>query len=147
VVGLKTELISGDRHYGDQVLNTFNPLFPNGGYFGLAALFGPLNLYDLHPSVSLALNERLDFAIDYDAFWRQSDQDGIYTIRGRIIYSGKNSSKLFIGQQFSTDLQYVPNRFLFLKGEFKWFHTGGFLKEVGTGKDIFFVCATMRIRF
>ena len=40
-IGLKTELISGEKHFDDDKLKTFNPPFPRGAYFGLAALIGP----------------------------------------------------------------------------------------------------------
>src|ERR1044072_7001138 len=48
-LGVKTELISGDQKMDDNKIQTFNPLFPRGGYFGLAALIGPANLFDIHP--------------------------------------------------------------------------------------------------
>ena len=65
-LGLKTEIISGDRKVGDDKLQTFNPLFPRGAYFGLAALIGPANLVDVHPSVSLNLSNKINLDIDYD---------------------------------------------------------------------------------
>jgi hypothetical protein len=46
---LKAEILSGDRRGGDDRLQTFNPLFPKGAYFGQVALIGPANLVDLHP--------------------------------------------------------------------------------------------------
>lgn len=56
-IGLKTELIRGDREYDDNKPETFNPLFPRGGYFGLAALIGPVNLIDIHPSLSFGFSD------------------------------------------------------------------------------------------
>jgi hypothetical protein len=146
-IGLKMELISGDKRYDDQALNTFNPMFPNGGYFGLAALFGPLNLVDFHPSMSLTLTKHIAWSFDHDIFWRFSRNDGIYTINGRLIYSGRNNPSHFIGHQFSTDLRYRPWRFLALKAEFKWFVTGSFLKNAGTGKDILFTLVSAQFTF
>jgi Alginate export len=32
-IGMQVDAASGDRHPGDNVLGTFNPLFPNGYYF------------------------------------------------------------------------------------------------------------------
>ncbi|HKC36283.1 MAG TPA: alginate export family protein [Chitinophagaceae bacterium] len=57
--GIKTEWISGDTLYGDKKLQTFNPLFPRGGYFGLASLMGPANLFDIHPSLTLELKKAM----------------------------------------------------------------------------------------
>lgn len=146
-IGLKTEVISGDAAPGDGKLQTFNPLFPRGGYFGLVSLIGPSNLIDIHPSLMLDLSRRLSLCMDYDIFARYSRQDGIYGPNAAMIYSGKTSSKKLIGHQYSTYLEYVPNNFIYLRGEFTWFKSGAFLKEVGPGKDILFAATTVQFRF
>jgi hypothetical protein len=146
-IGLKTEWISGDAVYDDNKLQSFNPLFPRGGYFGLASLIGPANLFDIHPSLTLELTKKLSFDIDYDLFWRYSTNDGIYTPGVALIYSGKNNSHKPIGKQLTTDLVYIPNNFLYFRGEFTWFNAGSFLKTAGTGKDILFTGITAQLRF
>jgi hypothetical protein len=145
--GIKTELISGDIHTGDGKLQTFNPLFPRGGYFGLVSLIGPANLFDIHPSLSLVLSKKIMFNADYDVFWRYSKRDGIYGPNVVLIYSGKESDHKYIGRQFSADLNYTPNIFLYFRTEFTWFKAGEFLKDEGSGKNIFFTAATIQIRF
>jgi hypothetical protein len=140
-------MISGDARYNDNKLQTFNPLFPRGGYFGLASLIGPVNLFDIHPSFSLELTKTLSFDVDYDIFWRYSTRDGIYTPGVSLIYSGKNNSKKFIGSQLSSDLIYIPNDFLYFRGEFTWFKAGDFLKAAGEGKDILFAGMTAQVKF
>lgn len=146
-VGLKTEAISGDGHYADGKLGTFNPLFPRGSYFGLASLIGPANLYDFHPSVIFAVTKKLNWDLDYDAFWRYSKNDGLYAVNTSLIYSGKNSSDKYIGQQLSTDFVYTANSYLYMRAEFTWFDAGAFLKQAGAGKDILFFCFTTQIKF
>lgn len=146
-IGLKTELISGDAAYEDNKLQTFNALFPRGGYFGLAALIGPANLFDIHPSLSLELTKKASLNLDYDVFWRHSSNDGVYLPNVSMIYSGQNIRDKFIGTQFSTDLEYTPNKFLFFRGEFTWFKAGDFLKEAGPGKDIVFTAVTAQLKF
>ncbi|MDJ1480959.1 alginate export family protein [Cytophagaceae bacterium YF14B1] len=146
-IGLKAELISGNASYTDNTLQTFNPLFPRGAYFGLAALIGPANLIDIHPSLDLDLTPKLIFGVDYDVFWRYSQHDGIYAPNVSLIYSGKDISDKFIGQQFITDLVYTPNNFLYFRGELTWFAAGDFLKAAGTGKDILFSAATIQLKF
>ena len=120
-IGIKTELISGDATYNDNKLQTFNPLFPRGGYFGLVSLIGPANLFDIHPSFTLELSRRLFLNMDYDIFWRYSRNDGIYGPNVALIYSGNNSNQKSIGRQYSTYLEYTPNNFLYFRGEFTWF--------------------------
>lgn len=146
-LGLKAELISGDKDYGDGRLQTFNPLFPKGAYFGLAALIGPSNLADAHPYINLKLSKQLSWQTDYDLFWRMSGNDGIYGPNARLIYSGKHSVSTKIGQQLGTSLEYTPNPFLYFRAELTWFNAGPYLKEVSAGKDILMAGATMQLRF
>jgi hypothetical protein len=147
-IGLKTELISGDRKFGDNGLQTFNALFPKGGYFGLAALIGPANLFDLHPSVTVALQKNiLTATIDYAAFWRFSENDGIYGPNIMLIFSGKGSKNKFIGHQFLSHLDYAPNGFLSFVWEFTFFHPEGFLKDVSPGKNLIFSGVTCQLFF
>jgi len=146
-IALKTELISGDRQYKDSKLQTFNPLFPRGGYFGLVSLIGPSNLFDLHPSLGLDLTKKLFFNMDCDIFWRYSRNDGIYGPNVVLIYSGKNSDHKYVGKQFSGDLNYSPNKFLYFRWEFTWFNTGAYLKDVEPGKDILFAAFTAQLKF
>ncbi|MEO6549533.1 MAG: alginate export family protein [Ferruginibacter sp.] len=147
VIGMKTELISGDSKYEDAKLNTFNPLFPRGSYFGLAALIGPANLIDVHPSISATLAKNFDCNIDYDAFWRYSSNDAIYAPNVSIIYSGRNITDKFVGQQVAAELVYAPNIFLYFRGELTWFKTGAFLKSASPGKDILFAGFTAQLKF
>ena len=143
--GLKTELISGDMQSDDNRLQTFNPLFPRGAYFGLAALIGPANLFDIHPSVNLSLSPKLEWGTDYGIFWRFSNRDGIYAPNVSLIYSGKVNSDKFIGQQISTDLTFRPHKYFEIVGEFTWFKVGKFLKKVSPGKNILFGGLTLQL--
>ncbi|GGA69174.1 alginate export family protein [Flavobacterium palustre] len=146
-LGLKTELISGDKSTDDNKLQTFNPLFPRGAYFGLAAILGPSNLYDIHPSIELAINDRMSFAADYDFFWRFSKSDGIYQPNTTLIYSSANSTQRYIGSQLGASIDYDIQKWFSLKIEATWFKAGSYLKEVSTGKDIFFTAATLAYYF
>lgn len=145
--GLKTEAISGDQNYNDMRLNTFNPLFPKGSYFGLAALIGPSNLLDVHPYYEISLSKKLIFSQDYDLFWRMSKNDGLYAVNSKLLYSGKNSSSKKIGRQLGTALEFTPNKFLYFRQEITWFSAGNYLKETGPGKDIIMIGSTITLKF
>ncbi|HZH66853.1 MAG TPA: alginate export family protein [Flavisolibacter sp.] len=146
-IGFKTEVISGDKQQDDNELNTFNPLFPRGAYFGLAALIGPSNLIDIHPTLNLNLTKKLVWFIEHDIFWRYSIRDGIYAPNVSLIYSGKNATEKFIGHQASSSVTYVPNKHIELSGEINWFKAGQFLKSVGPGKNILFGGLTVQFTF
>jgi len=145
--GLKTEAISGDEDPNDNRVETFNPLYPKGAYFGLAALIGPSNLFDIHPSIDLELTDRLNWGMDYDIFWRLSKHDGIYAPNMSVIYAGKNTEEKFIGTQLATDFNYQLNPFVYLRLEATWFASGPFIQAESAGKDIFMTALTTQVKF
>lgn len=146
-IGLKGEAISGDQTMGDQTLGTFNPLFPRGAYFGLAAVIGPSNLLDAHPSLSFELSKTIDWVIDYDMFWRYSKNDGIYAPNVSVIYPGNTTASKDIGRQLETEIIWEPNQYLYFRLEATWFMAGDYLKASGMGKDIFFAGVTTQLHF
>lgn len=146
-IGLKTEFISGDDRPGDGKTESFNPLYPRGAYFGYAALIGPSNLFDLHPSVDVPLSSAVQLSFDYDIFWRYSGHDGIYGPNTAQIYPAGPTMARFIGHQVSGSLDVNPNRFVFLRLESTWFKAGTYLRDVGSGKDIFYTGVTTTFRF
>lgn len=145
--GLKTEAISGDTSKTDNKLQTFNPLYPRGAYFGLVALIGPANLFDIHPSLELELNDKWTFGADYDIFWRWSTNDGLYAPNMQLLYSADGITESFIGTQLSSSIDYTANAFLDFTLEGAWFNAGSFLKEAGTGKDYYYTAITATLKF
>lgn len=147
IIGLKTEMISGNKHYDDGTIETFNAPFARGAYFGLAALIGPSNLFDVHPSIDVDLTKSLNFSLDYDVFWRLSRNDGIYATNIQLLYSGRESNKKYIGMQYAGEMQYVVSNQLTLKLEGTFFKSGAFIKESSAGKNIVFGGATAQFKF
>lgn len=146
-VGLKAEVISGDRKEGDNRLQTLNPLFPRGGYFGLASVIGPSNLIDVHPSIDLELGKNIEWGIDYDVFWRYSTHDGIYAPSVAMIYPAGTSGARHIGRQLESEIVFTPNQYLYFRFEITWFDAGDYLQESGAGKDIIFAGVTTQLKF
>lgn len=146
-IGLKTEVISGDRRQGDNSIETFNPLFPRGAYFGLASVIGPSNLIDIHPSLNFELSKSIEWVIDYDMFWRYSTQDGIYAPNVAMIYPAGTSNARKIGRQLESEVVFQPNQYLYFRVEFTWFQAGDYLKASGAGKDIIFTGVTTQLKF
>lgn len=146
-LGLKTEVISGDKDPNDNRLNSFNPLYPRGAYFGLAALIGPVNLIDIHPYVEFKIAEELTFGIDYDWFWRNSTLDRIYGPNVRPIFTNNITTEKFIGGQLGADFNYQVSEFFGIVLEGTWFKAGDYLKAVSLGKDIWFTALTFQFKF
>jgi hypothetical protein len=77
-MGLQVDMASGDRHRGDGVLGTFNPLFPNGYYFSLAGYTGYVNLLQVKPQVTLHPSRSLSATLGAGLLWRQTTADAVY---------------------------------------------------------------------
>jgi hypothetical protein len=146
-LGFKTEIISGDRQYNDGRMNTFNPLFPRGSYFGMAALIGPSNLVDFHPYIQLDVAKKISIEMDVDVFWRHSSRDGIYGPDVKLLYSGSSSANKYIGKQLSIEGEFVLTPFFVMRSELTWFDTGPFLKQATSGKDILLAGVTLQLKF
>ncbi|NPU12478.1 alginate export family protein [Bradyrhizobium sp. 83002] len=77
-IGLQLDGASGDRHRGDDRIETFNPLFPNGYYFSLAGFTGYTNLIHLKPSLTVKPTAALSFMAAIGLQWRATTADAIY---------------------------------------------------------------------
>ncbi|XUM22080.1 alginate export family protein [Bradyrhizobium oligotrophicum S58] len=77
-IGLQLDGASGDRHPGDNRIETFNPLFPNGYYFTLAGFTGYTNLIHLKPSLTVKPMTDLSFMAAIGLQWRATTADAIY---------------------------------------------------------------------
>ncbi|MEL7120789.1 MAG: alginate export family protein [Bacteroidota bacterium] len=131
--GLKAEIISGDKDPEDGDLQTFNALYPRGGYFGLLAVVGPANLVDIHPSLGFNLFSSVSVMLDWDFFWRHQLGDGIYFPSGRLNIAGSESNERFIGHQAGIQVGRPINRFLEVEVSYFYFFSGPFIKDVTDG--------------
>lgn len=144
---LQVDLMSGDRHQGDQNSESFNPLFPRALYFGLIGLIGPVNLINTHPSIDFQLTEKLRATTKVDFFWRQSVNDGVYNPAGGVLRAAGNSNATYVGSQAQAELYWEINRHLVLIANYTHFFTGQFLRETGASRDIDYVTTWMTVRF
>ena len=110
--GVRFDVASGDRNAASPNLQTFNPLFPSGAYFNLTGPFGPSNIIDLHPTLDLTLTDKLTFSADWNFFWRQSLDDGVYRLSGSLLASGQTSRARFIGSSPAATLVWNPARYV-----------------------------------
>lgn len=146
-IGLKAEIISGDKNPLDGDLQTFNPLYPRGGYFGLLALIGPTNIFDIHPSCGVSIGEKWRLNLDWDFFWRHRLSDGIYFPSGRLNVSGQNTSERFIGHQPGIQLSRPINRFVEFEMSYFLFVAGNFIKDVSDGENFSQLGTSINIKF
>jgi hypothetical protein len=144
---LKTEVISGDRRGDDGRLQTFNPLFPKGAYFGQVALIGPANLVDLHPMVGFSPLPALEVTLDADFFWRHSPADGLYGVPYVLLRGDGGSQSRRIGDQFSLAAAWQTNPYLSFELFLTHFVAGKFLKDTGAGRNLTFIAPRVTFRF
>ncbi|MBL8213819.1 MAG: alginate export family protein [Bryobacterales bacterium] len=145
--GLRADIASGDRNLADGTLGTFNALFPKGAYFSEADLLGPYNLMDLHPSVELRLTRTVKVTPDADFFWRQSTRDGIYSIPGGLLQSGRNARARYIGCHTSAQVEWQWNRRTSLTALYLHFFPGEFLRQAPPDRHVNFFALWISYKF
>ena len=74
---LRADLYSGDDDPADADLNSFNPFFPKGKHISQLAASGLINQRDLHPRITLTLDEHWSVTTSTLFIWRDSLNDGI----------------------------------------------------------------------
>jgi hypothetical protein len=77
--GLQFDAASGNNDPHGNVLETFNPLFPNGYYFTLAGFTGYTNLIHFKQSVTLHVNSSTQLLLAIGEQWRETTADAVYT--------------------------------------------------------------------
>jgi hypothetical protein len=147
-LGLKAEMISGDRNPLDADLQTFNPLFPNGGYFGTAGLVGPANLRNVNPSLDLEITRKLTGKVDWDFYWRDQRGDGVYGPTGQLFVPGQGNAARYTGSLSTVEVVYAFNRHLSFNGIYSHFFRGRFFREnQPQGREVDFVTAFLTFKF
>ena len=138
-LALRADIASGGQHPNGGTLNTFNPLFPRGAYFGpKLTMFGPYNLFDIHPLLMLTLLQNVTCDFDWDWFWRESLDDGVYQIGGALIRPSGGSKARYIGSQANFELRWALDLHTTIAINLAGFLTGTFLKETGADGNVAF---------
>ena len=145
--GVRADVASGDSNPNSPNLQTFNPLFPSGAYFNLANPIGPSNIIDLHPVLTLHPTDKVTFIADWDFFWRESLNDGLYTLAVTPLRTGRLSNERFVGSSPSLTVAWTPTRHITILTSYVHFFAGPFLKETPPGKDMDYVTVWMDYKF
>lgn len=140
-VGLKLAKTSGDRDPDDAVDETFDPLFPRGNYFGEAALIGPRNHVDVHPSLDVALAKELHAVADVDVFWLARPEDGVYHISGAQQVMPTGTRARHVGTQASVGITWSPRPRTTVTASVAHFVAGPVLRAAGLERDVNFIAA------
>lgn len=148
-VGLMIDYISGDKNPTDKSLNTFNAMFPEGGYFAGVNALGPSNLFDIHPSIEYQLAESFRLSTGAAFVWRASLKDGLYNPGGFILVKdvGTNPER-FVGTQFTQTARWEINRYFSILGIYAHFFAGDYIQQSAnparTSTDLFSILTTFQ---
>jgi hypothetical protein len=150
------DVASGDDDLDDDVLGTFNQLYPLGhAYFGYIDAIGRQNIIDLHPGLKFQVSRQVNFSIDYHLFWRYSGEDAVYNASGAIVRSDLSDTGAdltdarFIGSEIDLLLNWQIDRHFASYIGYSHFFAGAFIDDTapaydGADEDIdfFYVAAT-----
>jgi hypothetical protein len=79
-LGLQFDAASGNRDPNSNVLQTFNPLFPNGAYFTLAGYTTYVNLIHFKQSLTLQPTNSVKILLAVAEQWRETTADAVYAV-------------------------------------------------------------------
>jgi Alginate export len=144
---MKANLTSGDKNAVDRDLQTFNPMFPTGAYFGQFSPMGPMNHRGLHPTVELSFARGVTVLLDWVLYWRHSAQDALYGIPGNIVRTGQVSRVRYIGHQPGFEVRWQVDRHTAFQLNYARFLTGQFLADTPPGRDTTYFALWMTYRF
>lgn len=144
-LGLKLNVASGDDDPSDGRLGTFNPLFPRNNYFSDANLLAPYNFFDIHPTITVKPTESLTVTVGWDAFFRYSTDDAVFSPTG-IVIPATASDDRFVGSTLTIGADWAINRHLTLSASYSHFFRGQVVKDAG-GKDVDFFGVWLTAKF
>jgi len=146
-LGFKANATSGDKDPNDLNLQTFNPLFPKGNYFGQLTPVGPLNHRDLHPDLQLTLLKNVSLTADWVFYWRQNTHDAVYGVPGNIQRTGQISRARFVGHQPGIEVTIQGDRHTTFSFDIAKFMAGPFLRQTPPGENTTYFAAWVTYKF
>jgi len=130
-IGLQVDAASGDRHRGDNVIGTFNPLFPNGYYLTLAGYTGYTNFIHVKPSITVKPASRLTLTGALGLQWRETTADAVYTQPNIVVPDTAGKGGRWTGAYGQLRADYVLNANLAAAVEMVHFDVGNAIRQAG----------------
>jgi hypothetical protein len=144
---LLVAIASGDKDPGDNRLETLNPLYPRGNYFGDEATLGPRNFFNIHPALTLQPSPAVQLNAGVDFFWRYSTRDGVYAPNGMLIRPAGDSRARHVATiaSFGATCTLAPG--WSSSAVVAYARPGAFLRETGATDALSFVSLSLQYRF
>jgi hypothetical protein len=148
VVTLLGAISSGDTGAASPVLQTFNPLFPRGLYYGYIDSTGSPNAMVLHPQLGLSILPTVSILVSHFSFWRTSAADAIYSQPGFLLRAGNEGQSRYVGSLQDLAIRWRADRHTTVEALATYYEAGAFLRAGSLpGKDLFYVSLKMNYRF
>ncbi|HEY5892500.1 MAG TPA: alginate export family protein [Chthoniobacterales bacterium] len=145
---VRANVISGDSNASDADLQTFNPLFPKGKYFGELTPVGPYNLINVLGAASIRVTDRITISAQGGPYWRYSTDDAVYGVGGNLVREDVGASNArFIGAQFEVVAEWTPARELGFLVSYSQFVPDAFINESGPSETIHFIAVEAVVQF
>jgi Alginate export len=138
---------SGDGGASSRTLGTFNPLFPRGEYFGFVSANGPSNNAASHAQLAATFPARFSGSVEAWAFWRESLDDGVYSVPGTFLRPGSPSQGRYLGTQVEGFVTWQADRHLTLNTTLAYFAVGPFFETSPPGKNITYGATWVTYKF
>ena len=145
-IGLDTGIASGDRRRGDGRLNSYDPLYPNLGYFTDAPVDDPINWQGVQPSLTLAPTRTLEIKTGADIRYRVSREDGVYATNGRPLIGATAAASSYVDTLAYVRTTWRPTRHVQVDAAYVHGSAGRTLTDAG-GRDLDFGLLQLAYRF
>ncbi len=138
---------SGDKSLDDQDLQSFNPLFPRGNYFGETAIITGINTINPAIMVDVYPIKNHQFHAELDLLYRSQTDDGLYFPPNIFFYPAGGSTERYIGSQLTLSHTVVINQFLTGVVAYANMFSGDFIKETRTDENVRLFSARLQFKF
>ena len=130
------------------VLQTFNPLFPRGLYYGYIDSTGSPNATVIHPELGLTISPTVSILATNFWFWRTSAADGIYSQPGFFLRAGNENQSRYVGSLQDLAVRWQADRHTTFEALGTYYEAGAFLRESSPpGKNLAYFSLKMTYRF
>jgi hypothetical protein len=149
-LSLRADMATGDRDPTDADLETFEPLYARGNYFGQISPVGPSNFRDLQPRLELTVRPRAVVSAEWLFYWRASRRDGIYDPVGMPIREDRGTAARFVGHQPGVQLEWTVGGHATLAASAAAFLAGPYVRATPPAharRNITYVSTTAAYRF
>lgn len=148
VVSLLGAVASGDNDPASPGLQTFNPLFPRGLYYGYIDSTGSPNATVIHPEVSFNLSPSVSVMVTHFSFWRTRLADGMYSQPGFFLRSGNKNQSRYVGSLQDLSITWRADRHITVQAIATYYEAGAFLRQTSpSARNLFYLSLKTNYRF